>query len=161
METELFKPLRREYPRHPDGPRIQADVQLSPRPARLGAMLLQQPLARAAQAQSRAVHQQVQGFAIPARLRARHIERPGPAAQGGMVRHRQSEPEQADDGADQALGLAQSQVEHRSQREGFRMASGEYQGCPPGVVRDAARQPSIASSVNQTVRLPRWRKAAS
>ena len=41
------------------------------------------------------------------------------------------------------------------------MASGEYQGCPPGVVRDAARQPATASSVNQVVRLPRWRKAAS
>jgi len=32
---------------------IQADVQLPPQPARLGAVLLQQPLARAAQAQSR------------------------------------------------------------------------------------------------------------
>ncbi len=42
-----------------------------------------------------------------------------------------------------------------------RMASGEYQGCPPGVVRSSARQPSIASSVNQTVGLPRWRRAAS
>ncbi len=42
-----------------------------------------------------------------------------------------------------------------------RMVSGEYQGCPPGVVRGAARQSSIASSVNQTVRLPRWRRAAS
>jgi len=37
----------------------------------------------------------------------------------------------------------------------------EYQGCPPGVVRGSARQPSMASSVNQTVRLPRWRKLAS
>jgi len=86
---------------------VQANVQLPPGPACLGAMLLLQPLARAAQAQSRAVHQQVQGFAIPAQLRARHLQRLGPAAQRGMVRHRQSQPEQADDGADQALGLAQ------------------------------------------------------
>ena len=42
-----------------------------------------------------------------------------------------------------------------------RMASDEYQGWPPGVVRGAALQPSMASSVNQTVRLPRWRKLAS
>ena len=37
----------------------------------------------------------------------------------------------------------------------------EYQGCPPGVVRGSARQLSIASSVNHTIRLPRWRKLAS
>src|SRR3954462_2375408 len=34
-------------------------------------------------------------------------------------------------------------------------------GCPPGVVRGSACQATIASSENQTVRLPRWRKAAS
>src|SRR3954468_24944186 len=42
-----------------------------------------------------------------------------------------------------------------------RIASGEYQGCPPGVVRGAARHPSMASSENHTVKLPRWRKLAS
>ena len=36
-----------------------------------------------------------------------------------------------------------------------RIAKGEYQGCLPAVVRGAARQPSTASVVNQTVRLPR------
>ena len=36
-----------------------------------------------------------------------------------------------------------------------RIARGEYQGCPPRVVRGSARQAAIASSVNQTVRLPR------
>ena len=36
-----------------------------------------------------------------------------------------------------------------------RIARGEYQGCPPRVVRGAARQAAIASSVNQTVKLPR------
>ena len=34
-------------------------------------------------------------------------------------------------------------------------------GWPPGVVRGSACQAAIASSVNQTVRLPRWRKTAS
>src|SRR3954466_4536787 len=42
-----------------------------------------------------------------------------------------------------------------------RIASGEYQGWPPRVVRGSARQAATASSVNQTVRLPRWRRAAS
>ena len=42
-----------------------------------------------------------------------------------------------------------------------RIAKDEYQGCPPAVVRGCARQPSIASSVNQIVKLPRWRSAAS
>ena len=42
-----------------------------------------------------------------------------------------------------------------------KIARGEYQGCPPGVVPGTARQPSMASSVNQTVRLPRWRRLAS
>ena len=42
-----------------------------------------------------------------------------------------------------------------------RIASGEYQGCPPRVVRGSARQAAIASSVNHTVRLPRCRRAAS
>ncbi len=39
-----------------------------------------------------------------------------------------------------------------------RIARGEYQGWPPRVVRDSATHAAIASSVNQTVRLPRWRK---
>ena len=47
---------------------IQADVQLAPGPARLGAMFLDQPLACAAELQAGAVHQQVQGLAIPAGL---------------------------------------------------------------------------------------------
>ena len=42
-----------------------------------------------------------------------------------------------------------------------RIARGEYQGYPPGVVRGSARHASMASSVNQTVRLPRCRKLAS
>jgi len=42
-----------------------------------------------------------------------------------------------------------------------RIAKGEYQGGPPAVVRGCARHPSIALSVNQIVKLPRWRRAAS
>jgi hypothetical protein len=41
------------------------------------------------------------------------------------------------------------------------IARAEWKGCPPGVVRGSARQAATASSVNQTARLPRWRRAAS
>ncbi len=41
------------------------------------------------------------------------------------------------------------------------MASAEYQGCPPRVVRGAARQAAMASAVNQTVKLPHCRKLTS
>ena len=37
------------------------------------------------------------------------------------------------------------------------IARAEYCGCPPGVVRASACHAAIASSVNQTVRLPRCR----
>ena len=36
-----------------------------------------------------------------------------------------------------------------------------YQRCPLGVVRGSVCQPLKASSVNQTVKLPRWCKLAS
>ena len=42
-----------------------------------------------------------------------------------------------------------------------KIAKGEYQGCPPAVVRGEAFHAATASSVNQTVKLPRWRRAAS
>jgi hypothetical protein len=41
------------------------------------------------------------------------------------------------------------------------IARAEYGGCPPGVVRASACHAAIAASVNQTLRLPRCRKAAS
>ena len=72
-----------------------------------------------------------------------------------MVRHGKLEAEQLKDGADQALGLAQRQAEQVRSVSAVRIARGEYQGCPPRVVRGAARQAAIASSVNQTVKLPR------
>ena len=59
---------------------IHAEVQLPPGPARAGAVLLDQPLARATQLQARAVHQQVHGFAVAARSWPRHLQRLGPAA---------------------------------------------------------------------------------
>jgi hypothetical protein len=46
-------------------------------------------------------------------------------------------------------------------RSAVRIARGEYQGCPRGVVRGAARHPSMAASENHTAKLPRWRRLAS
>src|SRR4051812_20579576 len=54
-------------------------------------------------------------------------------AQGGMVRHGESETKQADDGADQAFGLAQGQAEHGLERQRRRDRQG-------GIVRLTARR---------------------
>ena len=86
---------------------IRADMELAPRPTRPAAMLLPEPLARPAQAQPRAVHQQMHRPGAGAGARLRHFQCLGPAAQGRMVRDGEVEAEQAEDGADQALGLAQ------------------------------------------------------
>jgi hypothetical protein len=41
------------------------------------------------------------------------------------------------------------------QTSGVKIASGEYRACPPRVVRGAAGEAAMASSMNQTVKLPR------
>src|SRR3954470_2500734 len=81
-------------------------------------MLLDQPLPGSAQLQPRAVHQQMHRFGIAVRPRPRDLQGLGPAAQGGMVGNRESETKQANDRADQAFGLAQSQAEHGLERQG-------------------------------------------
>ena len=42
-----------------------------------------------------------------------------------------------------------------------RVARDEHQRCLPGIMRGYARQPSMASAVNHTIRLPCWRKLGS
>ena len=84
-----------------------------------------------------------------------------PVGQWSMVGHSQLEAEQADDRADQPLRLAQRQAKHGPQRQRGQDRQGRVVRWPPGVVRGSARQAAIAASVNQTVRLPRCRKAAS
>src|SRR5215203_2914350 len=97
---------------------IYANVELFPGPAPSRAMLLDQPLARPAELEARAVHQQMNGLGIPSsispavRPRPRRLQGLGPAAQGGMVGNREIETQQANDRADQAFGLAQRQAEH-------------------------------------------------
>src|SRR4051794_10797502 len=87
-----------------------APYKFPPGPASSRAVLLDQPLARPAQLQARAVHQQVHG--LGARPWSWDLQGLGPAAQGGVVRHREIETKQMKDGADQAFGLAQRQAEH-------------------------------------------------
>src|SRR3954454_25350905 len=81
---------------------VHAEMELPPRPAPLGAVLPDQPIARAVELQPRAVDQQVHGAGIAAsaalrtvaaRLRPRHLQGLGRAAQGGVVRHGEVEPE--------------------------------------------------------------------
>src|SRR3954451_4288463 len=59
----------------------------------------------------------MQGLAVTARSRSWYLQRLGPAAQRGVIRDRQSEPEQTDDGTDQPLGLPQRQTEHGPERQ--------------------------------------------
>src|SRR4051794_24187905 len=59
----------------------------------------------------------MQGLALTARSRSWYLQRLGPADQRGVIRDRQSEPEQMDDGTDQPLGLPQRQTEHGPERQ--------------------------------------------
>ena len=83
-------------------------------------MLLKPPPAIVAQLQARAVHQQVHGLAacpgagVP---RPQHFQRRRPTTERRVIRHAQAEAEQAEDGADQPLGLPVSEVEHVTLRE--------------------------------------------
>ncbi|CAA9223036.1 MAG: hypothetical protein AVDCRST_MAG04-716, partial [uncultured Acetobacteraceae bacterium] len=95
---------------------VRGEVEFLPGATSLGAVLLRQPLAGAAEPQPRAVHQQVHRPAPGAR--GRHLQRLRPAAERRMVGHGEIEAEQLEDGADQAFGLAQRQAEHRPQRQG-------------------------------------------
>jgi hypothetical protein len=96
---------------------IQADMQLPPGAAGLGAVLLDQPLAGATELQSRAVHQQMHRFSTTAGPRSGHLQCLASPAQGGVVRHREIKTEKADERADQTFGLAQREVEHRPERQ--------------------------------------------
>src|SRR3954447_25878086 len=98
----------------------------------------------------------MQGLAVTARSRSWYLQRLGPAAQRGVIRDRQSEPEQMDDGTDQPLGLPQRQTEHGPERQRRQDRQGRIpQLSAAGRARGSAFQAATASSVNQTVKLPR------
>ena len=84
----------------------------------------------AAQLQPRAVHHRLQGHGAAARLQPGQLQCLGRAAYGRVVRHREVEAKKGDDGADQALGLAQRQAEHRTQRQRRRDRQSRVAGLP-------------------------------
>src|SRR3954468_6443604 len=101
---------------------IHTEVQCPPGPALAGTVLLDQPLAGPTQLQPCAVHQQMHGLGIApctgvTRPWPGHLQGGCPAAQGGVVRDREIEAEQADDGADQPFGLPVRQTEHSAERQ--------------------------------------------
>ena len=92
---------------------VHPDVELAPGAALLGAVLLNQPFAGPAEFQPRAVDQQVQRAGG---LRTNpHGQGSGPSAQGGVIRHRQVQPQQLHQRADQSFGLPEGQMEKRPQ----------------------------------------------
>jgi hypothetical protein len=101
----------------------------------------------------------VHGLAIgtAAGAQSRPLKRLRAPAQRRVVGNGQSKAEETDDRANQTFGLAQSQPKHSPQRQRRQDRQRRIPGLPPRVVRHAA----IATSVNQTVKLPRWRKLAS
>ena len=145
---------------------VDADVQLAPGPALPGAVFLDQPFTGAAQLQLSAVDQQMQRLAVTISVSVTAGTEPwyfhclSSPAEGGEGRHCQAETKPLDDRADQAFGLAQSQPEHRLQRQrrqdrqrripSLAATGGSWRRSPArdGVLAEPERK------------LPRWRKLA-
>ena len=103
-------------------------------------MLLDQPLAGPAQAQAGAVDQQLQRPG--ARPRSRHPQRRSPAAECRVVRHGKLEAEQGWRMEPISPSVWRSARRNTVRRvSAVRIARGEYQGCPPRVVRGWLRPP--------------------
>src|SRR3954465_13743269 len=154
----------------PAGLGVHAEMELPPRPAPLGAVLLDQPLARAVELQPRAVDQQVHGAGIAASAA------PAPSPRGfgrgtssvSARRHRvvwsgtaRSSPSRP---MTEPISPSVSRYASRNTAlnvSAVRIARSEYSGCPPRLVRRSASHASTASSENQTVTLPRRRRLSS
>jgi hypothetical protein len=106
--------------------------------------------------------------ASPRRQLGKKVRHPGERCQrgklGGDIRQLgcdagrgREEARQTGDRADQLFRLTQREAETAL----VRMASGEYRGWSPRLVRGSARRAATTSSVNHTVRSPRWRRPAS
>ncbi len=81
-------------------------------------MLFHQPLARTAELQPGAVHQQIDGPGIAiGRSRPQHHQRRSTTSQRCVIRHAQRQTEQADNRADQSLSLPIGEAEHGAQRQ--------------------------------------------
>src|SRR4051812_26857723 len=145
---------------------IHTEVQFPPGPALAGTVLLDQPLAGPTQLQPCAVRQQMHGLGLapsispavrPCRGTSRVAARRLRVVWSGTGRSRLSR--RITEPISPSICRYARRNTARSVRA-VRMASSEYQGWPPRVVRGSASQAVIASSENQTVRLPRWRRLA-
>ena len=138
---------------------VHGNMRLAPRPPCFRAVLLKQPLARATELQSRAVHQKVHGTSLGPRTK--HLQRLRSAAECRVVRHREIETKQGDDGADEPLGLAWRQAEYRPrrQRRGDRQARTAWLSASRGPgLRFPCRNSRVGEPDGQA---PRCRRAAS
>src|SRR6201984_3482799 len=90
-------------------------MELSPRPTRPCAVLLDGPPPGTAELEPCAVHQQVSRLA--ARSWSRHLQYLASSADGRMVWRREIKTEQPKKGFDQPFGLAERQAENRPQRQ--------------------------------------------
>ena len=139
-------------------------MQLSPAAARPAA-LLGIPLALTEQLQPRAVHQEVHR-PLRDHLRLLACEAVAAPGQGGMVGDGEVEPEQPQHAGDEALGLAPS-AWRRARWKTSRsistvpIATSEWTGWPPGVLRRGACHPAMAVSSNHSVNSPRRLSPAS
>ena len=120
-------------------------MQFTPRSAAGRAVLFNRPFAGPAKLQASAVHQQMQRPVPDGEAWSNVLLR---RLNGRVIRHRESEAEQIDDGADEPLGLPQCQTEdcaHR-QRRGDRQGRimrlpagrGRYRSTPSGRRRPEA-----------------------
>ena len=120
-------------------------------------MLLDQPLAGTAQFQTCAIHQQM--HRLGSRTRSRnYLQGLGSPAQRGMIGNGEIKTEQADDGTDQPLGLAQRQAEdgtqgqrrHDRQRRVVRLTAGCRARCGlPGRDRRLGKPEGQTSALTQ------------
>src|SRR6201984_901173 len=90
-------------------------MELSPRPTRPCAGLLDEPLTGTAELALCTVPQEVSG--LPARSWSRHLQYLASSADGRMVWRREIKTEQPKKGFDQPFGLAERQAENRPQRQ--------------------------------------------
>jgi hypothetical protein len=101
-------------------------------------------------------------------IRASHLQHPVQDMNGDadldrptLIRHQEVKTEKADERADQIFGLAQREVEHRPERQRRQNGQWRIPWLAAPVRPRLGPTGGIASSLNRTVRSPRWRRLAS
>ena len=145
---------------------IEADVQLPPRPARAGAVFLNQPLASPHSFSPVLSTSRCKGAASPP---ASVLGRDGRGTSSVAERRlrvvwsgtRSASPSRSTMEPTRPSVCRNAKRNTARSVSPVRIARGEYQGCLPRVARGSAAHAAIASSLNHTVKLPRWRNPAS